>query len=87
MGVEAVGKFIIGIWKQFALNDIAIEVSPQWFNGAPGVLIRENGTLATAITLDMGTDGIQSIYAIRNPDKLAGIALHTSSFVEEETVD
>ena len=69
-GANTVGKFFIGIWKQYVLNNITMKISLQWFNGSPGILLIEDGTLTTAITLDINSEGIQHIYAIRNPDKL-----------------
>ncbi len=70
IGAESIGKFFINIWKQYKANNINVEFVPQWFNGAPGALILENGALTTAITMDIHAQVIQRIYGIRNPDKL-----------------
>lgn len=42
----------------------------QWFNGAPGLLLLVEGKLVTAFQFVINEQGIQGIYALRNPDKL-----------------
>lgn len=69
-GSQTVADFFITIWRQYANDNVTIEVSTSWFNGSPGILIFENNLLATAISLDIDNGVIQRIYAIRNPDKL-----------------
>jgi len=69
-GNKMVGEFFIKIWHQYALQNINIKTSMLWFNGSPGMLVFENDTLSTAMTLDISEGQIQRIYAIRNPDKL-----------------
>ena len=69
-GSQQVGKFFIQIWRQFAQQNVSVTTHMQWFNGSPGLLIFENNRLATAMTIDIYQGNIQSIYAIRNPDKL-----------------
>lgn len=72
-GNEAVGKFFVGIWNQFAHQGIVVKESLHWFNGSPGILIFEDDELATAMTLDISEGQIQCIYAVRNPDKLISL--------------
>ncbi|MBA55083.1 MAG: hypothetical protein CMK89_11565 [Pseudomonadales bacterium] len=42
----------------------------RWFNGAPGLLLFVEGNPVTAFHFVISTEGIQAIYALRNPDKL-----------------
>jgi len=70
-GSQTVADFFITIWQQYADDNVTIDINTSWFNGSPGILIFENNSLATAITLDINEGVIQRIYAIRNPDKLS----------------
>ncbi|MGH3322187.1 MAG: RNA polymerase subunit sigma-24, partial [Streptosporangiaceae bacterium] len=53
------------------LPDMRVEMAPC--NGAPAMLIDRGGRL-DLITVDIVDDKITTIYAIRNPDKLAAVA-------------
>jgi len=65
-----IGKFFIGIWKEYLISNTRINVVIIWYNGCPGILIYENKNLATAINFDVKDNKINKIYAMRNPDKL-----------------
>lgn len=70
-GPETVATFLVGVWRKMAAAGIAIQIVPRWFNGAPGLLVHENGTLATALSVSIADGTIQRIYAHRNPEKLS----------------
>jgi RNA polymerase sigma-70 factor, ECF subfamily len=70
LGSKAIARFFTHIWAAFKKNHIAIGTSIRWYNGSPGMLISENGEIASAMTFDIKNGCIQNIYAIRNPDKL-----------------
>lgn len=73
-GSSEVSAFFLKIWQNYSKLGVSIHVTPSWFNGSPGILIYENDTLSTAITLDTDAGQIQRIYAIRNPEKLTAFA-------------
>jgi RNA polymerase sigma-70 factor (ECF subfamily) len=70
-GATTVAQFFARIWTQYLTGRVAIKTVPQWFNGVPGVLIYENGKLATALSVSVEAGVIRRIYALRNPEKLA----------------
>ncbi|MEE2733252.1 MAG: RNA polymerase sigma factor SigJ [Pseudomonadota bacterium] len=47
-----------------------------WFNGAPGLLLFAGSELVTAFQFVIDAQGIQGIYALRNPDKLRLLLEH-----------
>ena len=48
----------------------------EMINGAPGLLVAIDGKLDQTMSFTIDASGaIAAIYVIRNPDKLAGIAL------------
>jgi RNA polymerase sigma-70 factor (ECF subfamily) len=52
----------------------AVRYELAWINGEPGLLRFVNGELESAQALVTDGERIVAIYAVRNPDKLAGIA-------------
>jgi RNA polymerase sigma-70 factor (ECF subfamily) len=52
----------------------AVRYELAWINGEPGLLRFVNGELESAQALVTNGERIVAIYAVRNPDKLAGIA-------------
>ena len=70
-GKNQVAKFFISIFDRYHHRNIAVQTLLLRFNGVPGILIYENGQLATALTIDVYTEKIHHLYAIRNPDKLS----------------
>jgi RNA polymerase sigma-70 factor (ECF subfamily) len=77
-GAERVAGFLIGGVTR--LTDI--EAKAIWLNGAPGVRIDIGGELFAAVSLSVENGRITSIYAVRNPHKLArldGVAALTRS--------
>tara|TARA_R110002095_G_scaffold138534_1_gene120194 strand:- start:135913 stop:136800 length:888 start_codon:yes stop_codon:yes gene_type:complete len=49
-------------------DDVRVDVA--WFNGAPGLMIIQAGTLVSAFQFEVEQGRICGIYALRNPDKL-----------------
>ncbi|MEM8613854.1 MAG: RNA polymerase sigma factor SigJ [Cyanobacteria bacterium P01_H01_bin.105] len=70
-GAKKVAKFFVSIFGRYQRNAIAIQTVWLRFNGSSGLLIYENGQLATALTLDVHAGHIHRLYAVRNPDKLS----------------
>ncbi len=69
-GADNVARFFVSVFARYQQQTIAIQTLSLWFNGSPGILVYENGRLATALTIDIQTAHIHRLYAIRNPDKL-----------------
>ncbi|WP_084544305.1 RNA polymerase sigma-70 factor [Chroogloeocystis siderophila] len=70
-GANQVARFFISIFDRYHQRNIAVQTLMLRFNGVPGILIYENGQLATALTIDVYAEQIHHLYAIRNPDKLS----------------
>jgi RNA polymerase sigma-70 factor (ECF subfamily) len=49
-------------------TDVTIRMT--WFNGSPGLIVRDRGTPVTAFNFEMEAGVIKNIHALRNPDKL-----------------
>ena len=73
VGNDPVCRFLIGVLSGQDESRL-VSVRPTRFNGTPGLLIFENNTPVTAISLELENGVIRSIFAIRNPDKLRGFA-------------
>ncbi len=70
VGIANVTRLLLGLRTKF-WNDLAME--PARVNGQPGfVLLQPDGALFAAVGLDFQGDRISGIYAVLNPDKLAG---------------
>jgi len=48
------------------------------FTGQPGALALLDNEVVMAVTGDVGPDGIEALYLVRNPDKLAHITVPRS---------
>ena len=73
-GRVAVAEFFVRIWRAYEEAGTEVVVEPRWINGAPGVLLFEDGALTTAISLSVAHGAIERIFGQRNPDKLALLA-------------
>src|SRR5690606_8650493 len=67
-GRDLVCRFFKNAWGECRVRDDA-SLEMVWFNGAPGLLVRESGRPVTAMTFAVDGSKIRSIYAIRNPEK------------------
>ena len=70
-GAEKVAKFFVSVFGRCRRKAISIQTVWLRFNGSSGLLIYENGQLATALTIDVHAGHIHRLYAVRNPDKLS----------------
>lgn len=71
-GSDAIRRLYIGIARKF---DPVEMVRLLTIDGLPGFLTRQSGMLQIT-ALEFDGDRIANIYITRNPDKLAGVALH-----------
>ena len=67
-GAQRVAGFLVGAARQ-----ADFEAKAVWINGSPGARIDIGGELDTAVSLTVHNGRITRIYAIRNPNKLAGL--------------
>src|SRR5579859_3593354 len=75
-GQNAVARYWLGIVRK---NQRVLSLSTEEVNGSLALLIWENETLITVITLAATDKGVQDVYAILNPDKLAYIQRQLAS--------
>jgi len=71
-GSEAIAKFFLKVVHPGFVNAEANRLTTEiiWFNGAPGLIVREAGVPITAFHFELEQGTIRGIYALRNPDKL-----------------
>ncbi|MFT4414696.1 RNA polymerase sigma-70 factor [Fredinandcohnia humi] len=69
---ERVSQFILGIVDKFG-NGGGLDIKLVKVDGQTGILIKNNGAPEVVICFEMKGDLIQSIYMIRNPEKLENI--------------
>jgi RNA polymerase sigma-70 factor (ECF subfamily) len=68
-GADRVARFLLeGLRRAPDLT-----LGPAWFNGAPAIRFDLDGRLDTAVGLVVEDGRITRIYAVRNPEKLAGL--------------
>ena len=65
-GARASSDLIVRILAQYSL--LAVEEHPV--NGAPGILLRDDGILVGVISIGIQRDTISHIWVVLNPDKL-----------------
>ncbi len=70
IGTYRVLRFIDRVFIS-AKAPASVERRPAWFNGAPGILLFEEGVLSSAFQLRVEAGRITTIFVQRNPDKLA----------------
>ena len=79
-GQHAVARFWC-FWLSLARNNQRpLTVTLAEINGSPAILCWEAGSLAVVISLTLSAVGIQEIYALLNPEKLAYLQKQLSSF-------
>ncbi|QJB30433.1 sigma-70 family RNA polymerase sigma factor [Chitinophaga oryzae] len=67
-GRTAAAAFLLGIYAKRGV-ELSLEVTT--INGETGVIFRDaTGAVDTVMILSMDTDGIHTVYFVRNPDKL-----------------
>ena len=68
-GPQNVAKLLIGIVTKHYADGQAV-TSPALVNGQPGFVVRENGRVTQAMSVDIHEGLIVGVYSVRNPDKL-----------------
>jgi RNA polymerase sigma-70 factor, ECF subfamily len=70
-GADRVARFLVGV----ARKGDGGEVSLVSLNGGPALLGRKDGRTILAMGLDVSSQGIERVWLVVNPDKLARLAL------------
>ena len=71
-GRRAVSRFIAGVTRQF--YDERLSIVQTAINGRPGILVRSDSHILTALSIETDGELITAIYGIRNPEKLVRFA-------------
>ncbi|MCR9245121.1 MAG: RNA polymerase sigma factor SigJ [bacterium] len=66
VGVGKVANFFVAVFAREPDSDF----DEVWFNGAPGIVVRQAGRPVSAFQFDVVDGRIAGIYVQRNPDKL-----------------
>lgn len=71
-GRDRITRYVIGLWQK-GLWQKGAGATPRIasVNGGPALLVYEGARLATAIGLDVSPAGVDAIWIMRNPAKLA----------------
>jgi hypothetical protein len=75
-GQQAVARFWLSVTRK---NQRPLTFTLAEINGSPAILFWEEGSLAVVISLTLSAVGIQEIYALLNPEKLAYLQKQLSS--------
>src|SRR5829696_7751610 len=67
-GGEKIARFVLGLARLAERRAATFELTEV--NGQPGALVREDGQVVTAISLDVAGGRITAIHSVANPDKL-----------------
>ena len=70
-GASPVARFFLGIWTKGAAVPDRWRVELREINGEPALLAFVDGGLDTVFVFSIGDERIQSVQAVRNPEKLA----------------
>ncbi|MFF8195411.1 RNA polymerase sigma-70 factor [Streptomyces bobili] len=67
---DHVGRFLVGVNRK-RVPDLSVRVLE--LNGGPAVLVLSGGKPDSVLQLDVADGRIQTVYAVRNPDKLRAL--------------
>lgn len=70
-GADVVAKFFVDVLHERLAGGSDLRFAIRHYNGAPGLLVFENGRLVSALTIAVEGGAIHRVFALRNPDKLA----------------
>ena len=72
-GADRIARFFIGIVRKQQQAGVQFRFLPAEVNGAVGLLVYLDGVLDQTFSIAPDGDRIAAIYAVRNPEKLAGL--------------
>ncbi|MEU0342328.1 RNA polymerase sigma-70 factor [Streptomyces bobili] len=67
---DHVGRFLVGVTRK-SVPDMSVRVLE--LNGGPAVLVLAGGRPDSVLQLDVADGRVQTVYAVRNPDKLRAL--------------
>ncbi|MFD5254481.1 RNA polymerase sigma-70 factor [Streptomyces bobili] len=67
---DHVGRFLVGVSRK-GVSEMSVRVLE--LNGGPAVLILSGGKPDSVLQLDVADGRVQTVYAVRNPDKLRAL--------------
>ncbi|WP_437670400.1 RNA polymerase sigma factor SigJ [Sorangium sp. So ce131] len=70
-GKGPIARYFIGLWQKAARAGALASARIGSVNGGPALLIYEGARLTTVMGLDLSPAGIDTVWIVRNPDKLA----------------
>lgn len=78
VGPDTIGRFLCGLWSKRAHAERQPSVVPCWVNGAPGLVLSEDGRVVATFTLRIerveAVPRVVAISVMRNPDKLGTLS-------------
>jgi RNA polymerase sigma-70 factor (ECF subfamily) len=77
-GADKVTRFTLGVMRKFGpAEGFAIEQTE--INGVPGLLLRTDDGLHSALTMEYDGERISAVYLVRNPEKLMRVSRPSSA--------
>ena len=74
IGAAAVGRLMLGLWRQGRGWADRLRVDLQDINGEPAWVVRRDGTIESVFVFSTRDERIQAINVVRNPDKLTWLS-------------
>jgi RNA polymerase sigma-70 factor (ECF subfamily) len=71
-GADKIARFFVGIMKKAPPS---LEVRRVRGNGQPGLVSLIDGQIYLVLTLDVAVGRVANCFVVRNPDKLARVAI------------
>lgn len=74
-GADTVAHLLLGFTRGRPLQLDSTSIVETWINGSAGFLIYIDGVLQQTFMISVDDERIDAVYVVRNPDKLARLAL------------
>ncbi len=78
-GADKIARFFVGIVRKSEARNQAKDFSLQTINGMPGLVVKVDDVIDQTVTLDVADGKIQSIFVVRNPQKLHAVGNGTEN--------
>ncbi|MEM8808875.1 MAG: RNA polymerase sigma-70 factor [Cyanobacteria bacterium P01_G01_bin.38] len=69
-GATKIARFLRAIHRRYHKRGLEFDVELAQVNGQPGIIYTSDGTIESVVAVDINDNRIQSLYFVRNPDKL-----------------
>lgn len=74
-GADTIVRLLLGLMRGHSLPRDSTSVVETWINGSAGFLFYIDGVLEQTFMISVDDERIDAVYAVRNPEKLARLAL------------